>query len=137
MNKLLIVDDSEDLLELMEYFLRRHGYIVRTLNKAYDIYEAISEFQPDLLILDLFLADQDGRDICKQIKKSAETKNLCILLFSASPTSLADYKKYDADDFIEKPFECKDLVQKIEKVLNYTRSSRGIPGGFISLEQPY
>ena len=134
MSKLLIVDDSDDLLALMKYFLRRKGYIVNTLNKVDDIYEMIREFQPDLLILDLFLFDNDGREICKELKGSLKSKDLYILVFSASPKLLADYKSYYADDFMEKPFELTDLVEKIETVLTCHQSLPEIPDNFIVLE---
>jgi DNA-binding response OmpR family regulator len=54
MSKLLIVDDSAELLEVMKYILERNGYTVKTLIRADDIDREISEFQPDLLIPDIF-----------------------------------------------------------------------------------
>ena len=119
MSKLLIVDDSAALLEVMKNILERNEYIVKTLNSATDIYREISEFQPDLLILDIYLGGKDGREICREIRKNAETNHLCILVFSASPNTLEDYKSYCADDFIEKPFDITTLVEKIKSVLDY------------------
>ncbi len=117
MSKLLIVDDSDALLEVMTNILERNGYVVRTLGRAKDVYKAIDEFKPDLLILDIFLAGEDGREICKELRKKPETKDLCVLVFSASPKNLENYKEYDADDVIEKPFDISLLMEKIEKVL--------------------
>jgi DNA-binding response OmpR family regulator len=117
MSKLLIVDDSVALLEVMKSILERNGYTVKTLNRIPGIYKEISEFQPDLLILDIYLAGEDGREICKEIRKHVETKDVCILVFSASPKTLEDYKNYCADDFIEKPFDITILVEKIKSVL--------------------
>jgi len=65
MSKLLIVDDSTALLEVMKNILERSDYTVRTLNRADDIYNEISDFKPDLLILDIYLAGLDGREICR------------------------------------------------------------------------
>jgi DNA-binding response OmpR family regulator len=118
MSKLLIVDDSSALLEVMKNILERSDYTVRTLNRADDIYNEISEFKPDLLILDIYLAGLDGREICKQLRKNVETRNLCVLVFSASPKTLEDYDSYNADDFIEKPFDITILVEKIKSVLD-------------------
>jgi DNA-binding response OmpR family regulator len=117
MSRLLIVDDSAALLEVMRNILERNGYNVRTLNNAIPIYEVINEFQPDLLILDIFLAGSDGREICREIKSNVETRNLCVLVFSASPKTLEDYKGFLADDFIEKPFDITNLVEKIKSIL--------------------
>lgn len=121
MSKLLIVDDSVALLEVMKTILERNGYTVKTLNKTPDIYKEIREFQPDLLILDIYLAGEDGREICKEIRNNVETKHICILVFSASPRTLEDYKSYYADDFIEKPFDITHLVEKIKSVLDYCK----------------
>jgi DNA-binding response OmpR family regulator len=117
MSKLLIVDDSADLLETMKYVLERKGYIVRTLMNADNIYRRINEFQPDLLILDIHVAGEDGREICKKLKKSSQNNELPVLMFSASPKLLEDFESCHADDFIEKPFQLTDLVEKIKLVL--------------------
>ena len=122
MSKLLIVDDSVALLEVMKNILERNEYTVKTLNSATNIYKEISEFQPDLLILDIYLAGEDGREICKAIRKNVETRHVCILVFSASPKTLEDYKSYYADDFIEKPFDITNLVEKIKLVLDYCKN---------------
>jgi DNA-binding response OmpR family regulator len=122
MSKLLIVDDSNALLEVMKNILERNNYTVRTLNSATDLYKEIIEFQPDLLILDIYLAGEDGREICKKMRNNVETKHICILVFSASPKTLEDYKNYCADDFIEKPFDITSLVEKIKSVLDYCKS---------------
>jgi len=125
-SKLLIVDDSVALLEVMKSILERNGYTVKTLNRTPDIYQVINEFQPDLLILDIYLAGEDGREICKEIRKNAETQHVCILVFSASPKTLEDYRNYCADDFIEKPFDITILVEKIKSVLNNCKGKQRV-----------
>ena len=92
MGKILIVDDSADLLELLKLFLEDREHKVKTLVSADDIYQEIYEYKPDLLILDIFLGSYDGREICKRLRESFETKHLCILIFSVSHKILADYK---------------------------------------------
>jgi len=118
MSKLLIVDDSTDLLEAMEIILIQKGYIVKTLSKGHNIYKEIEDFNPDLLILDIFLAGKDGREMCKELRKTIGNKYLCIIIFSASPKALEDYGSFGADDYLEKPFGINNLVEKIESVLN-------------------
>ena len=105
MNKLLVVDDSDGPLEVMKNILVSNGYTVKTLNRTNDKYNEISEFQPELIIIDIFLAGEDGK------------KDLRVLVFSASLKHLEDYKKYSVDDFIEKPFDIAYLVEKIKLVL--------------------
>jgi DNA-binding response OmpR family regulator len=125
MSKLLIVDDSTALLEVMQNILERNDYIVKTLNRPSGIFKEIKEFKPDMLILDIYLAGEDGREICKKLRNNLETKDLCILVFSASPKTLEDYKGYHADDFIEKPFDISVLVEKIKSVLDLCKKRNG------------
>jgi len=124
MLKLLIVDDSAALLEVMKNILERNEYIIKTLSSATNIYTILDEFKPDLLILDIYLAGSDGREICRQIRENPTTNDLCILVFSASPKTLEDYKSYLADDFIEKPFDIANLVGKIKSVLENCKARR-------------
>ena len=117
MNRILIVDNSADLLEPLKVFLEQKNYLVKTLISGIDIYLEILDFKPDILILDIFLDGEDGRQICKSLRNQAETKHLPILLFSASPKILTEYKKYTADDYLEKPFDLNTLYQKTQSLL--------------------
>ena len=127
MNKLLIVDDSAALLEVMKNILEFTGYTVKTLIRSDNIYKEIDEFQPDLLILDIFLAGEDGREICKELRRSVESKHFGVLVYSAFPKTLENYKSYYADDFIEKPFDVAYLVEKIKSVLRRKAVSCNVP----------
>ena len=123
MNKILILDNSRDLLNTMKYILERINYAVKTLNNNNidNICHEIQEFQPDLLIADVFPDFADKREICKELRKSAEYKNLPILVYSTSAALLKYYKKYDADDFLEKPFELNHLLEKINSLLQFSK----------------
>jgi len=123
MSKLLIVDDSTDLLDAMELILAQKGYTIKTLPGNTNIFKEITDFSPDLLILDIFLAGKDGREICKELRKIVEKKYLSIIMFSASPKALEDYKSYGADDYLEKPFGINNLIEKIEYVLSSARQN--------------
>ena len=117
MSKIVIVDDSRDLLEVLKYFLEEKGYEVETATKEQDLISLVRSFSPDLIMLDIYLQSEDGREICKELRKNEETKYLCILMFSASSKALTDYKEYGADGYIEKPFGLHDIVEKIEATL--------------------
>lgn len=118
MKKLLIVDDSTDLLDAMEIILLQKGYAVKTLSGWDNIYKEVIDFDPDLVILDIFLAGKDGREICKELRNSIVSKYLCIMVFSASPKALENYKTFGADGYLEKPFGINSLIEKIETVLS-------------------
>ena len=117
MSKLLIVDDSPALLQALKYILEGNDYIVKTLNNVDDIYNEIHDFQPDLLMLDIFLDGEDKREICKELRAAVENKDLRIIVLSSFPKQIEDYKNYCIDDFLEKPFELKSLMEKIKSLL--------------------
>ena len=117
MSKILIVDDSADLLEVLKFFLEEKGYIVETVSNKSDLLPLTESFSPDLIILDIYLAGEDGREICKELRSRKGTRYLCILIFSASAPALEEYKEYGADGFIEKPFGLNDIIEKIESCL--------------------
>jgi DNA-binding response OmpR family regulator len=117
MRKIVIVDDSQDLLEVLKYFLEEKGYEVETATKEQDLISLVRSFSPDLIILDIYLQAEDGREICKELRRHKETKYLCILMFSASSRALTNYKEYGADGYIEKPFGLNEIVKKIETTL--------------------
>lgn len=124
MSKLLIVDDSTDLLEAMDLILTQKGYTVKTLPTLNSLNATIEDFNPDLVILDIFLGGKDGREICKDLRNIVENKYLCIIIFSASPKALENFQSYGADDCLEKPFGINNLIEKIEFVLNRCREKQ-------------
>ena len=115
--KILILDDSRDLLEALKMFLEDKLYIVCTVYTAKQLTEALFVFKPDLIIIDIYLNGKaEGRDICRIIKSDIETKHIPIILMSASKKALENYEECQADTIIEKPFNLMELVQQIESV---------------------
>ena len=117
MSKIVIVDDSIDLLDVLKYFLIEKGYEVETATRQADLRSLIKTFSPDLIILDIYLEGEDGREICRELRKQKENKYICILIFSASPKAIGKYKEYGADGYIEKPFGLNEIIDKIEATL--------------------
>ena len=62
--KILILDDDEDILDIVSFLLRENGYKVQTLSNGETVFEAIKEFNPELLLMDVMLGGMDGRVIC-------------------------------------------------------------------------
>ena len=121
MCKVLIVDDNKDLLEVTSALLTRKGFIVETNLNWENGFESVKNFQPQVILLDVFLSGIDGLEICKQLKSSPFTCHVPIVIFSAYPriTESVIYE-YGADDFIAKPFEVNELVGKVHSVLSLT-----------------
>src|SRR5688572_20278858 len=117
MQKILIVDDDKDLLEMVEMTLSRLGYHITTLAKGACFFNIIDSSQPDIILLDIFLGDADGRALCYNLKLQPAYENIPVILYSAGyvPHSTIEHSK--ADEFIVKPFDIKQLLGKIKKLL--------------------
>lgn len=124
MNKILVVDDDDDVLETIQLILEIGGYDVEPLNNAELVFEHIEEFEPNLIILDVVLGKIDGRVICSQIKSHDDTKDIPVLMMSG----LYDLKEVQGmecapDDFMQKPFKMEVLLEKIEKLVSRKKVS--------------
>ena len=127
--RLLIADDSYDLLEILKIFFKKKGYIVETVLDSAAIYGCISSFKPDVILLDIFLNGDDGRDVCRKIRSHTGANALGIIIFSASPDLIKDYKACQADDYIEKPFDLDVITEKVASLLSLTPLRKQVIGG--------
>ncbi len=113
MKKILVIDDDRDLLDVITMVLQIKGFQVSAHTHPNHIYETIAAFKPDLILLDIQLSGADGRLVCKHIKESAGFAHIPVILFSANQSYKQDVQTYLADDFIEKPFELSNFLNKI------------------------
>jgi len=113
--KILILDDDNDILEILSLILLESGYQIRTLSSGEAIFDNISGFQPELILMDVMLAGMDGRSICRSIKENELTSFLPVILISGTH-DLADSLHLPGapNDFIAKPFDIDHLLHKIE-----------------------
>jgi DNA-binding response OmpR family regulator len=114
MHNILIIDDEEDVLVSLKRLLENKGYAVTVLARPETAFNMIHVLMPDIILLDIKLAELDGRDICMQLKSNAKTKKLKIILFSGLIVSKEEYTGYGADDFIEKPIHFPSLLKKLK-----------------------
>jgi DNA-binding response OmpR family regulator len=117
MAKVLLVDDSQDLLEVLSSFLNIKGYNVETALSHEKAKNALSVFIPDVILLDVRINGDDGRKICREIKEKYNP-DIPIILLSASPELLEDYEECKADAIIEKPFNLQTVMEKVDEVIN-------------------
>jgi len=114
--KILIVDDEIDLVETIRFPLEMEGYQVET---AYNGEEALNKARngnPDLILLDLMLPKLDGYKVCRLLKFDEKYKHIPILMLTAK-TQEKDRilgKETGADEYITKPFEMTELIEKIK-----------------------
>jgi len=117
--KILVVDDEENIVEFISRALRQRGY--KTL-RAYDGDNAlalIKEELPDLVILDLMLPLMDGWEVCRRIKSDDETKKIPVMMLTArgSTEDVVQGLDLGADDYMRKPFSLEELLARVRVLL--------------------
>lgn len=122
MANILIVDDSKDLQECFSALLSFKNYTVETASSGSTLYNAMLTFRPDLVLMDVKLRAENGRNLCSHLKQSSGTSDIPVILISANPELLHDYRQCSADDVLEKPFGMDVLCEKIEKLLRFKRN---------------
>jgi len=116
--KILILDDDTNLLETLSILLVDNGYEVKALSDGGKVIEAINEFNPGLVLMDVMLADLDGLRICRDIKQRAGMQNLPVILISGHYDLERALSQQGApNDFLAKPFDLDVLLAKIKKQL--------------------
>ena len=109
----MIADDDPGIVDAVELLLEFEGYEVTSTVDGTTVLEMKEEL-PDLLLLDIWMSGEDGRDICKKFKESELTKDIPVIMISASRDVRESAIAAGADDFLSKPFEMNELLQKVE-----------------------
>src|SRR5690242_5839526 len=112
--RILITDDDEVVQDIFKLKFERAGYEVEILGEAMSILEN-RYTHPDLFVLDRQLSGQDGLKVCKFLKSQNATRDIPVIIVSATPGIGKMAEEAGADDFIEKPFQIKDLLTVVEK----------------------
>jgi CheY-like chemotaxis protein len=110
--KILIADDDADILFVLKMMLELKGYEVELASEGDKVITLITN-KPDLILLDIWMGNYDGREICQQLKNNPATSGIPIILISASREIEQSAKDAGANDFVAKPFEQHDLLEKI------------------------
>lgn len=117
MKKILIVDDEKDIVDVLEETLRHSNYAVKSTSNSKNLYQLIKDFKPDLVLLDFLLADENGGEICFDLKKNKATAFLPVVLVSAF-SNLAEMQGiYRCDAYLPKPFDFKTLIKTIQNCI--------------------
>jgi DNA-binding response OmpR family regulator len=117
--EIVVIEDDKDILEAIEFLLSTENYKVRGYSNAEEAEKTLrsSKINPDLIIMDILLSGRDGRIIANDLKTNKSTKNIPIILLSAHPNVEKTLSANLADDFIAKPFEIDDLLNRVKKYL--------------------
>jgi two-component system phosphate regulon response regulator PhoB len=130
--RILVVDDEEDLLELVNYNLAKEGFRVTCVASGERALKEALEALPDLIVLDVLLPRVDGLEICRLLKTDPKTKHIPIVMLTAKSeeSDVVTGLELGADDYITKPFSPRVLIARIKSVL------RRKPSGPVDPRQP-
>jgi len=126
--KILIVDDEQDIVDAIAYQLKREGFCVSTAGDGERALALAQKELPDAIVLDLMLPGVDGLDVCRTLRSQEKTKHIPILMLTAK-TQEADRVvglELGADDYITKPFSVRELIARIKAVLRRTKGEQPV-----------
>ena len=117
--KILIVDDEKDIIELIQYNLEKEGYVVNHAFSGEQCLVYIKSEIPDLILLDLMLPEINGIEVCKILKKDSATSKIPIIMLTAKGEDIDIILGLElgADDYITKPFNTRELLARVKAIL--------------------
>ena len=115
--QILVVDDNKDICLLIETILLSEGYDVESCSNPAEFKEKLNSKKPQLIITDMLMSGFDGRTLTKEVKTNPKTADVKVMLMSAHPDAAKICENIGVDDFLSKPFEIDDLVNKVENLL--------------------
>ena len=121
--KILLVDDDADFVEAIKLILESKSYDVTVANDGEEGLKKVQTEQPNLIILDVMMPEMDGYEVCAKLKSDPRFKDIPVLLLTAVGEAISTTKytkemgmKIEADDYIPKPVELNELVERVENL---------------------
>lgn len=117
--KILVVDDEPEAVELVEFNLKQAGYAVTTAEDGAEALKKARTQSPDLIVLDVMLPEMDGFEICKALRLDPATRRMPILMLTAKAGEIDRVLGLElgADDYLTKPYSPRELLLRIKKIL--------------------
>jgi CheY-like chemotaxis protein len=115
---ILVVDDDESILEVVQIVLESEGYTVQTAMNSDFVQQLPTQVPlPDLILLDVLLSGEDGREISRQLKGNAQLQHIPVIMLSAHSDASKNAHTGSADAFLEKPFDVDVLLDTVQQHL--------------------
>lgn len=139
-SRILIVDDEPDILEFVEYNLRKEGYETETADNGKTAIEKAKKFHPHLILLDIMMPVMDGIETCRELRANPQFKNTLIAFLTARSEDYSQIAGFDvgADDYITKPIKPRVLMSRIKALLRrlqQEKDERSIIAGDIEIDR--
>jgi two-component system alkaline phosphatase synthesis response regulator PhoP len=117
--KILVVDDENDILEFIQYNLKKEGYEVHLAHNGQEAIDVAKKVKPDLILLDVMMPVMDGIEACKQIKGDSDLEKTFIVFLTARAEEYSEIAGFNAgaDDYIAKPIKPRVLISRINAIL--------------------
>ena len=117
--RILIADDEPNIVVSLEFLMRQKGYVVKVVGDGEAALAAVTEFSPDVILLDVMMPRLSGYDVCQRIRDNPDWRAIKIIMLSARGRDV-EVKKglaVGADAYVTKPFSTRDLVEKVQAML--------------------
>lgn len=123
--KILIADDEKDILDLIEYNLKKEGYNVYTASDGDKALEKAESIEPDLILLDIMMPKMNGIDVCYELRQNKKYKDTIIAFLTARDEDFSQISAFESggDDFISKPIKPRVLLSRIKALLKRSFAS--------------
>ena len=115
--KILVVDDEMMLVDFLKIRLEDSGYVVDTASDGTEGLVKAETMRPDLIILDIFMKPMDGYTMLKDLRKDEKTKDIPVIILTASGKKRELFEAEGISDYIIKPFESDDFVARVDRIL--------------------
>jgi DNA-binding response OmpR family regulator len=117
--KILIADDEPNIVVSLEFLMKQKGYVVKVVGNGEDALNAVGEFGPDLILLDVMMPRMSGYDLCQKVRENPAWQGIRIIMLSAKGRDVEVTKgmAVGADAYVTKPFSTKDLIAKVQEML--------------------
>ena len=124
--KVLVVDDEKDLVELLDYNLKKEGYAVVSAGEGRAALRLAGDEAPDIVVLDIMLPGMQGLEVLKELKKKRETQDIPVILLTAKAQELDKVLGLElgADDYVTKPFSPRELLARVKAVLRRSSAKK-------------
>lgn len=118
--KILLIDDDTNIASYVKFRLQKKGYILKHMDNGLDGVQAIKDFKPDLVILDMMMPGIDGREVAEIVKEKNLMDTSRIIVLSGKEVTEEVKALFDLGihDYLQKPFNIDNLVVRIERVLS-------------------
>ena len=116
-DKILLVDDAEEIRDLLGGFLEEQGYQVVLASDGNEALDLVESENPQIIILDLKLPGLNGIEVCKRLKEREETRSIPVIIITGFGDNKLVALDVGADDFVNKPFDMADILIRVKSAL--------------------